>query len=191
MINNVCVFCSSSDMVSKIFFDEAESLAEKLVENNFNVVYGGAKVGLMGAIARKTKELGGKVIGILPENLKKIEIAFEQADELIITKNMQERKFLLEQKSDAFIALPGGFGTLDEIFEMLTLKQLNLHSKPLILINTKNYYKNLIDMFEIMYEEKFAKNEYRKYYYIASDAADAVVFLKNYKPDFIDIATKW
>lgn len=178
-------------MLAQEYFDEAKKLGKKIAEKNQTLVYGGARVGLMGEVARSAKYAGANVIGILPENLLKIEIEYAACDELIITANMRERKALLESKSDAFIALPGGFGTFEELLEILTLKQLNLHHKPVILINTLGYYDKLIDVFEYSFSEHFAKPIYRTNYYLATDTEDAYYYLSTYKHKTLPIETRW
>ena len=128
MVKNVCVYCSSSSKIAPLYFDIADLLAKLLANNSMNLVYGGGDVGLMGKLARTVKENGGKVIGIIPKIFADKNIVFREADEMIITETMRERKRIMDEKSDAFIALPGGFGTLDELIEILSLKQLHCTS---------------------------------------------------------------
>ena len=121
------------------------------------MVYGGGKTGLMGAVARATKAAGGKVVGVIPEFMKVRELAFDEADELISVITMRERKLLMETRADAFVTLPGGFGTLEEIMEILTLRQLDVVRKPCVFLNQDGFYDDLIRLFEKMLAEKFFK----------------------------------
>lgn len=179
----ICIFCSSSNSLSQHFYDEANSLALLLAENNCDLVYGGGKIGIMGELSRKFKSLNRKVIGIIPERLNLSGIVSEIDDEIIVTPDMHTRKAKMVEISDAFIALPGGFGTLEELLEVITLKQLNYHKKPIIIINKSCFYDFMIKQFEILFEEKFAKDSYRSLYFITNDLNDAIVYLNNYKYD--------
>jgi len=180
MLKSVCVFSSSSDNVSSKFFEVADELGAKLAQKGFVLVHGGGKTGLMGALARSVHANGGKVIGVIPEQLRTHELAYEAADELIVTKDMRERKTIMEKRADIFVGLPGGFGTLEEILEILTLKQLRFHDKPIVLINTNNFYDHLINLFEHIYEQQFAHPEHRKLYHIASDINGAFSYIEAY-----------
>jgi len=159
---NICVYCSSSQSINTKYFKQASLLGKAISQNKHTLVYGGGKVGLMGKIATIVKQYNGKVIGVIPENLKERELAFQDADKLIITKNMRERKKVMEEQADCFIALPGGFGTLEELLEIITLKQLNLHNKPIVLLNVDNFYDNLIKQFDLFYVENFAYDKFNK-----------------------------
>lgn len=189
MSKKVCVYSSSSDAIEKIYFDSARQLGKMLAENNHTLIYGGASVGLMGEVAKAIHDNGGKVIGIIPEGLNDKGITYNLADELVVTKDMRERKARMEVESDAFVVLPGGFGTLEEALEILTLKQLSFHNKAVVFINTNGYYDKLIDMFEQIYSNNFAKEEYKKMYHITSDVAEAVSYIENYTPP--KLIPKW
>ncbi len=180
-INSVCVFCASSPEASQSLKDLATDLGQKLAEKEISLIYGGASIGLMGHLARGTHKSGGKVIAIFPEMFLGKDIDFVEADEFIVTDDLRERKTLMEQKSDAFIALPGGIGTLDEIAEILTLIQLKQISKPLVLINYRNYYDPLIKFFDSVVEQKLAKEKLLKSYYLAENNDDAIEFLTSYR----------
>jgi uncharacterized protein (TIGR00730 family) len=188
-VNNICVFCSSSDAVDDEYFQLAIDLGKELVENNYTLVYGGARVGLMGRLAHTVKSLNGKIIGIIPEFLANKELAYHEVDSLIITKDLRARKAKMDELSDVFIALPGGFGTLEEILEVMTLKQLNLLSKPIIFINHNGFYEHLIAQFEHLFKSKFTKPEYREIYFIAKDVKQAMDYLKDYREP--EIGDKW
>lgn len=177
MRKHVCVFSSSSDNIDIAFFKAAEELGVLIANHNYTLVYGGAKVGLMGTLAKTVHANGGKVVGVIPDFLKDKEVAYEAADEMIVTKDMRDRKTIMEERSDAFVALPGGFGTVEEIMEMLTLKQLKRHDKPIVLVNTNNFYEHMINFFNHMVQEQFAKDESLEHYSVVSSATDAISYI--------------
>ncbi len=174
---SVCVFTSSSDDVAPQYFHAAAALGRRIAERGHTLVYGGGKSGLMGELARSAQRSGGRVVGIIPVEMKDRGWAYESADELIVTEDMRERKTAMETRADMFIALPGGFGTLEEIMEMLTLKQLQYHAKPIVLINTNGFYDRLINLFEHIYEQKFTKEEFRTSYHVAPNVERAFAFI--------------
>ena len=186
---NICVFSSSSNAIADIYFEEAASLGKILGKNGYTLVNGGANVGLMEALARSANENGCKTIGIIPEMLKSRALVSKHADQVIITQSMMERKAKMREISDAFIALPGGFGTLEEILEVITLRQLSYHTKPIVIINTNNFYTWLIKQFEAAYKENFSKEIYRELYFVAENSAEAIEYIKNFKPYVTD--SKW
>jgi uncharacterized protein (TIGR00730 family) len=153
----LCVYCASSDRVDPKYARAAEELGRMLVAQGWGLVYGGGKTGLMGAVARGTKAAGGRVVGVIPEFMKARELAFDEADELVTVVTMRERKLLMETRADAFVTLPGGFGTLEEIMEILTLRQLDVVKKPCVIFNQDGFYDDLIRLFEKMLAEKFFK----------------------------------
>lgn len=162
--------------------DAATALGALLAREQLTLVYGGGRVGLMGAVARAVHAHGGKVIGVIPHYLRKKEVAYEESDELIVTKDLRERKAIMEERADAFVALPGGFGTLEEILEILTLKQLEAHGKPVVFLNTNGFFAPLLAMFDRLYEEQFTKRAYSSHYHIA-DAPDGVLaHFNGYEP---------
>jgi uncharacterized protein (TIGR00730 family) len=171
---NVCVFCASSDRVADVFFDAAGELGRALAHGGHTLVYGGGDIGLMGCLARANHDAGGKIIGVIPQFMVDKELAYEPADELIITEDMRERKSIMDQRADAFIALPGGFGTLEELIEIVTLRQLRVHDKPIALINTAGFYDSLIAVFEQYITLAFAKERHRSAYHLAADVAAAM-----------------
>jgi len=186
---NVCVFCSSSNLIDKLYIEMADDLGRLIAENGFNLVHGGGKIGLMGVLSKKVQDNGGKVIGVLPDLLNIEGIASETDDEIIITKDMADRKYEMRKRSRAFIALPGGFGTLEEIMEIITLKQLEYHNYPIVFINTNLYYDKLFELFEKMYSEKFADVSYKDLYYIADTPTAAIDYIKNF--NYPPIKKKW
>lgn len=144
----ICVYGASSDRLEKVFFDEAEKLGRLMAEKGCTLIFGGGKTGLMGACARGARAAGGHIIGISPEFFNEPGILDEGCDEFYFTKTMRERKQLMEEMSDAFIALPGGIGSYEEFFEILTLKQLGRHCKPIAMLSTDGYYSPFCAMME-------------------------------------------
>jgi cytokinin riboside 5'-monophosphate phosphoribohydrolase len=188
-MKNICVYSSSSSAVSQDYFREAFNLGKCIGENKYTLVYGGVSVGLMGEVAHSVYINGGKIISVIPESIKNKGITYDKADFIIYTKNLRERKSVMEYKSDAFIALPGGFGTLEEVMEILTLKQLQLHNKPVVFINTNGFYDKLLAFFDTIYKENFAKSVYQNLYSIVPDAESAIKVIQNYDP--IELESKW
>jgi uncharacterized protein (TIGR00730 family) len=154
-MNNITIFCGSSMGAHPKFAEVAYLLGQHLAENNIGLVYGGAKVGLMGQVAQGALNSGGKVVGIIPHFLSGKEILHEELTELIVVKTMHDRKLLMHERCDGVIALPGGFGTMEELFEMLTWGQLGLHQKPIGLLNVMGFYDDLILMIQKMVDTKF------------------------------------
>jgi len=186
---NICVFSSSSNAISDVYVQEAVHLARLIGKSNFCLINGGSNVGLMDVITREAKENGAKTIGIIPEKFKDFNLASAHADELIISTDMMERKAKMRELSDCFVALAGGFGTLEEILEVITLKQLGYHHKAIVFINTNGFYNDLFRQFEKSYEEKFARENYRKLYFVAANSDEAMNYLSNYMPE--DAVNKW
>ena len=156
-IRSICVFCASSSAVQPVFLEAAFELGRCMGKEGIDLVYGGASIGLMGEVARGVHRERGKVVGVLTKFFKKKEIAYDDADELIVTRDMRERKAVMDERSDAFIALPGGVGTLEEAVEILSMIQLRLTQKPLVFVNTRNFYGTLLKHFQKMVDWKFAK----------------------------------
>ncbi len=188
-MKSICVYSSSSAVIDQAYFDVASDLGREIGKRGYALVFGGGNFGLMGAMARAVHEVEGKVVGVVPEFMMPHKVAYEQSDELIIARDMRHRKAIMDKRANAFVALPGGFGTLEELLEILTLKQLNQHNKPLVILNTLGYYDNLIALFEQMYKQKFAKELCRDYYHVAKDAKDTCDYIENYVPRQID--RKW
>lgn len=168
----LCVYCSSSDRIDPKYAAAAETLGRELVARGWGLVYGGGKTGLMGAVARGTKAAGGRVVGVIPEFMKARELAFDEADELVTVITMRERKLLMETRADAFVTLPGGFGTLEEIMEILTLRQLDVVRKPCVIYNQDGFYDDLIRLFEKMLAEKFFKPSNMDLFRVANSIPD-------------------
>lgn len=185
----VCVYCSSSDAVDAAFVEAARDLGREIATRGHELVYGGASVGLMGEVARAVDAAGGRVTGIIPRPFADRDLLFKEADEIIITDTMAERKALMIERSDAFVALPGGFGTLEELSEVLTLKQLGQLSGALVLLNTGAFYDRLLVFFEQIFSLAFARPEYRSLYYLAADARAALCHIEGYVP--VALPDKW
>jgi uncharacterized protein (TIGR00730 family) len=189
MISRICVYCSSSSYVKPLYIETAESLGKRIATGGFQLVYGGGNLGLMGALARSTKREGGYIVSVNLELFVDRGINYDAVDELIVSPTMNERKRIMAEQSDAYIALPGGFGTLEELAEVLTLKQLHFHSKPIVIINTDNYYGHLLNWIEHSFHEKFVKEKFRSIFYAADDPVDALTYIENYKP--VELPVKW
>ena len=178
-IKSICVFCGSSQAVEDSYKSVATELGREIGGRGANLVYGGASIGLMGCVARGVHEEKGKVIGILPEFFRKKDIEYLDADELIVTKDMRERKAKMDDRSDAFIVLPGGVGTLEEAIEILSMRQLKLSDKPLVFINTQGFYDKLNDTFASMIDLHFAKENIRNMYAMTPDPQSALEYIFN------------
>ncbi len=181
MLQHVCVYCSSSNHLDGRYFDVAREAGRLLGQRGYTLVYGGGNVGLMGVLARSVHEHGGQVVGVIPEALKQREgVAYDVADQLITTATMQKRKAIMFTRADAFLVLPGGFGTLEEFLEVLTLRQLGYHDKAIALVNTGGYYDPLLGLFENFFRERFAPEPSRGLYHVAPDPEDALRHLEAY-----------
>lgn len=161
-MENIAVFCGSSKGTDEIFEQEARKLGETLARNNMNVIYGGASIGLMNAVATAALENGGEVIGIIPNFLDNLEITKKECSQIIYTETMHERKIKMFEICDGIIVLPGGFGTLDELFEALTLSQLKIMNIPIGILNTADFYTPLINMLDVMEEKGFLRKKSRQ-----------------------------
>ena len=181
-IQSICVFCASSESLDDLFKDIALELGRELGRRGIDLVYGGASIGLMGCLARGVHEEKGKVVGVLPEFFKTKDIEYSEADELIVTKNMRERKAVMDKRSDAFIVLPGGIGTLEEAMEILSMRQLRLTDKPLVFINTQGFYEGLRATFEEMVHLKFIKPNVMDMYAMVPNPQSALEYLLGYMP---------
>ena len=188
MIRNVCVFASSCNYLDEIYYKEAAELGKLLVLSGYNMVYGGSSLGLMWACAEQVKLNGGKITGVMPEKLYNMGVYTDQCVELNITKGMRERKAMMDELSDAVIALPGGFGTLEELAEMIVQKQLGYNKKAIVLLNTNGFYDKSVEFFDIIIDQKFANKISKELYYIASTPQDAINYLKTYVPEDLKIS---
>jgi uncharacterized protein (TIGR00730 family) len=173
-----CVFCGSGLGTRRAFADDARVLGQLLADDDISLVYGGGSVGLMGVVAQSCLERGGRVTGVIPDFLRALERPVLNLTELVITEDMHGRKMNMWRRADGFIVLPGGVGTLEELLEQLTWEQLGQHDKPIILLNTENYWAPLEAVFRQMRETGFLRKNLDIRYYVAPTPADAVSFLK-------------
>lgn len=173
MTKMLCVYCSSSLHLDAAYYEMAERVGREMVKHGWGLVYGGGKAGLMGSVAHSVKAAGGAVIGVIPEFMKVRELAFEEADELISVETMAERKKVMIARSDAFLALPGGIGTLEEITEILTLRYLAQTGKPAVFLNEQGYYDDLFRFFERMRTDRFKVSGMEGLYDVA-DTVEAI-----------------
>lgn len=178
----IAIYCGSSSGKDPYFVKEAYRLGEILAHHSLGIVYGGASVGLMGAIANGCLAKKGKVIGVIPNFLKRKEIEHIGLTELIEVESMHERKRIMFDRSDAFVVLPGGFGTMEEFFEVVTWSQLGLHNKPIVLLNWKGFYDPLVLMFQTMVESGFLKKENLELIQIVNETDNLLSVLQNYSP---------
>ena len=192
MIKNVCVFASSSNNLNVTFYNDAKTLGKLLGQAGMNIVYGGSRLGMMYACAKAVKDNGGKILGVMPQRLSDMGVANpDDCDEFFLTKGMRERKAKMDEISDAVIAIAGGFGTLEEISEMIVQKQLGYNNKPIILLNTNGFYDNLIAFFDTIIDKNFAKDSTRELYYIANTPVEIIEYLKSYNPQNLKFAGKF
>ncbi|MEE2698550.1 MAG: TIGR00730 family Rossman fold protein [Pseudomonadota bacterium] len=188
-INSVCVFCGSKNGKHPIYEESARRLGEIMAERSVSLVYGGGRIGLMGVVSDTILERGGKVVGVLPKFLKDLEVANDKVTELIITNTMHERKNLMFKISDGFVVLPGGLGTLDEILEILTWKQLRLHSKPVVILNVDGYWSPLSDLVNSTIDGDFAHPGVKELFTMVDSVEDVFPFLVNQPNPKDDVLT--
>lgn len=177
-IHAVTVYCSSSSDIARAYFDAGCALGASVARNGWALVYGGNHIGLMAAVADAARAAGGKVVGITPQRLVDHGIADERCDELVVTPGMRERKALLEQRGDAFVALPGGLGTFEEIFEIIVGRVLGYHDKPIVLLNVENYYGPLLAAIEHGIEQNFIRPKARRAYAVVDTVEAAIQALR-------------
>ncbi len=180
-MKSITVFCGSSFGSEDIYKEQAVLLGKTLAKNNIQLIYGGANVGLMGTVADGALQSGGKVMGVLPYFLQSKEIAHKQLTELILVETMHERKTKMNELCDGVIVLPGGYGTLEEFFEMITWAQLGLHQKPIGILNIDGFYDDLINLVENMVEKGFLKQINRDMLLISNDIGNLLEKMKNYE----------
>ncbi|MDL2145372.1 TIGR00730 family Rossman fold protein [Flavobacterium tructae] len=181
-MKRITVFCGSSFGTDKIYKEQAALLGKTLAQQNIELVYGGANVGLMGAVADGVLNEGGKAIGVLPNFLRSKEIAHLGLTELIVVESMHERKTKMNDLCDGVIALPGGFGTLEELFEMLTWGQLGLHKKPIGILNINGFYDSLIELTKVMVEKGLLKPVNQEMLLVSDTIEDLLHQMRNYVP---------
>jgi uncharacterized protein (TIGR00730 family) len=177
VIQSVTVYCSSSSALDKQYNTAARDLGLAIATQGWRLIYGGNFVGLMAAVAQGCRDGGGKVTGITPQLMHDKGLSDSLADELVVTNDMRDRKAILEQRGDAFVALPGGLGTYEEIFEIIVGRQLGYHDKPIVLLNVGEYYRPLLEMVEHGIAQKFIKKAARDLFFVAATVEQAVEHL--------------
>lgn len=181
-MNSVVVFCGSSEGANSNFVDQGYALGKILAEQEITLVYGGAKIGVMGSVAEGALKANGRVIGVIPDFLKIREVFHTDLTKLIVTQNMHERKLKMHELSEGIIMLPGGYGTLEEFFEMLTWAQLGLHQYPIGILNTNGFYTELLNMLSRMVEQGFVKQENYDMVLIDDDIEGLLQQMEAYEP---------
>lgn len=187
-MNNICVYCGSSAGRLDAYGDGARALARSLVERDIGLVYGGASIGLMGLLADTVLKLGGSAVGVIPQALARKEVAHKSLTELHVTQSMHERKTLMAELSDGFIAMPGGIGTFEEIFEIWTWAQLGMHAKPCGLLNAAGYYDALTTFLDHAAAEQFLKPEHRSLLIVEQEPNALLDRFVSYQPPSVQ---KW
>ncbi len=188
MMQRVCVFCGSNDGARPEYLAAATTLGKQLAARNIGLVYGGAGVGLMGAVADAVLAAGGEVIGVMPRSLVECEVAHSKLRDLRVVGSMHERKALMAELADAFIALPGGLGTLEEFFEVWTWAQLGEHTKPLGMLNVAGYYDPLLAFFDHLVSQRFIRPEHRAMVLVEQESAVLLSRFAVYRPP---VVSKW
>ena len=181
-LSSICVFCGSNGGADPAYLDAAEAVGRGLAQRGVRVVYGGATVGMMGALAEAVRGAGGEVVGVIPQSIFDREIGHTGLDDLRVVGSMHERKALMAELSDAFIALPGGIGTLEELFEVYTWAQLGIHSKPLGLIDVAGYYQPLVAFLDHAVQERFLRPETRSLLAVGESLDDLLAQLETWEP---------
>jgi hypothetical protein len=182
MISSVTVFCGSSDAVDRKYFDAAGELGEKMARRGWRLIYGGGSVGLMGVLARAVLDHGGQVTGVIPRALLDLGVGDKDVSELVVTDGLRDRKAIMDERGDAFVGLPGGLGTLEEVLEALTLKQLGYHRKPIAVLDLDGYFDPLWAQIQRGIDEGFIKEEFLDLWYPAPDVDALLRYLDGYQP---------
>lgn len=187
---NICVYGAASSLIDESFVEAGEKLGRKMAQRNIGLVFGGGRNGMMGAVARGEAKEGGEILGISPAFFEEsnAEISFKECTEFIHTETMRERKRLLDEKSDAFIITPGGIGTFDEFFEILTLKQLGRHNKAICIYNINNYFDSVLNMMQVGVDQKFITDDCRQLYKVYKDADAMLDYIEKYDPEDVDLS---
>lgn len=178
---NICVFGAASDKIASSYIESVEKLGEIIAEKGHSLVFGAGRDGLMGAVARGVKRKNGKILGVVPSFFidENIEAMFDNCTQLIQTETMRERKSLMESMANAFIVVPGGIGTFEEFFEIITLKQLGRHKKPIVIYNINGYYDSMQEMMEVSMREGFVREQCSSLYEISDDVNKVVDLIEN------------
>ncbi len=187
-MKHICVFCGSYTGEDREYRMAAEAVGRGIIERKMGLIYGGGHVGLMGTVADAAMAAGGPVTGVIPSALAQKELAHTGLTELVEVRTMHERKALMADRADAFLALPGGFGTMDELFEIITWAQLGFHRKPIALLNVKGFFDPLLVFIDHLAEEGFIKPEHRQVLLVGTKPNDLLDTLMTYEPPLVD---KW
>lgn len=190
-IKSLCVYCGSSDRGRPSHHDAALRLGQILAKNGIRLIYGGGRIGMMGRIADAVIAAGGEVVGIIPQFLEQVEVGHSGVTSLIVTDTMHDRKQKMAELSDAFLIMPGGLGTLDETFEILTWKQLGLHEKPIIIVDVEGYWSGLTKLIDHMIEESYARPEHRQLFQIIDSLDELLPALSAMPPYDHEVEAKW
>lgn len=185
---NICVYGASSTATGKNYINAGEALGEAMAQRGYGLVFGGGASGMMGAVARGMTKGNGKIIGIAPSFFNVDGILYDKCTEFIYPETMRERKMLMDEMSSAFIVTPGGIGTFDEFFEILTLKQLGRHKKPIVLMNTDGYFNSLLQAFDKAIEEKFMNDSNKKLIFVSDNAEEILNYIENYSSEDIPLS---
>ena len=185
----ICVYLSSSDAVAREFVELAVRLGEEIGKRGHTLVFGGNNTGLMRLLADAVKDNGGSVIGVVPQKLHDLGRAYTRSDKLIISNDLRDRKGIMDEHADAFVALPGGLGTLEEIIEVLNLKYLRYHQKPVVFINHRGFYNSLFATFEEFYQQRFTKRAVELLYAALPGVDELFPYLESYQP--VQVEEKW
>lgn len=188
-MTSVCVFCGSASGTNPAFAEAARELGRALAAQGLTLVYGGGRVGLMGVVASAALAAGGAVVGVIPHSLSQKEIAQEDCTELIVVNTMHERKALMADRSHAFVALPGGYGTCDELFEILTWAQLGIHTKPVAVLNVNGFFTPLLAWLDHVVAEGLLKPKHRERLLVAGSVPELLTQLSTWEP--AEPTTKW
>lgn len=185
---NICVYGAASSEIDKSFIVAGNELGRKMAKRGHGLIFGGGAHGMMGAVAEGIHEEGGNILGISPKYFNVDGIAYPYCTDFIHTDTMRERKRLLDEKSDAFIVSPGGIGTFDEFYEILTLKQLGRHNKAIVLYNINNYFDKLEEMMQVSVDKNFITDDCRSLYEVMNDSDDILDYIESYDPKDIDLS---
>ena len=191
MSRSICVFCGSSIRVAECYRRAAAELGEAIAAAGMRLVYGGGRIGLMGILADAALGAGGRVVGVIPEFLRGLEVAHESLTELRVVPSMHDRKRTMFELSDAFVVLPGGFGTLDETIEIVTWKQLDLHQKPVVLVDVRGFWRPLRDFVDAVVGEGFAHPDHAKLFTIVDSVAEVFTALSSAPAVGVGADAKW
>lgn len=181
-IKRICVYCASSTRIAPVYIEHAMKFATDLANNNIQLVTGGGRAGLMGVLSDKMIEMGGSTVGVMPHFMKDVEWHHENLSEMIWTDTMSQRKELMIENVDAVVTLPGGCGTMEEFMETLSLKRLGMFTKPMIILNTNNFYNPLVDLLEAMIHENFLGSKHRDMWEVVNEPEDILTAIRKSKP---------